>query len=67
MAPTIVESRKRTLVVAGELYAVTPNPETPGRLFTTKTEAQEYVRAITGLVAFPSPPLVIPIPLYGYR
>lgn len=67
MAPTIVEAKTRHLTVVGELYAVTPNPETPGRLFTTKLEADAYVRKITEAWTFPAPPLVIPVALYGYR
>lgn len=67
MPPTIVETKKRELIVAGELYAVTPNPETPGRLFTTKTEAERYVEAITETWALPTRPLIIPVPLFGYR
>lgn len=67
MAPTIVESRPRQLVVVAELHTVTPNPETPGRLFTTKTEAEAYVRKISEQWTFPTPPLVIPVPLFGYR
>lgn len=65
--PTIVEPKTRQLSVVGELYAVTPNPETPGRIFTTKTEAEAYVREITTQWALPAQPLVIPVPLFGYR
>lgn len=65
--PTIVETKPRTLMVAGEIYAVTPNPETPGRMFTTKTEAEAYALTMVKTWQLPTPPLVIPVPLFGYR
>jgi hypothetical protein len=65
--PTIVEPKTRQLAVVGELYAVTPNPETPGRVFTTKTEAEAYERDVANRWELPAPLLIIPIPLFGYR
>lgn len=67
MAPTIVESKQRELIVVAELFAVTPDPETPGRLFRTKTEGEEYKRRLLANLTLPTEPLVVPVPLYGYR
>ncbi len=64
MAQTAVLTTTKQRVCIATLYTVTPNPETPGQLFSTQTGAETYQRVLQqrGLAA-----QVIPVPLYEYR